>query len=73
MGYNQLDYLKRCKIYGLWRAGHNQTQIAKEVGVHKSSISRELKKNLTFVRTKRRAAYSRLQVTMVASLPIMRK
>lgn len=52
MGYKQLDYLTRCKIYGLWRAGHNQTQIAKEVGVHKSTISRELRKNLTFVRTK---------------------
>ena len=52
MGYKQLDYLTRCKIYGLWQAGHNQTQIAKEVGVHKSTISRELKKNLTFVRTK---------------------
>jgi IS30 family transposase len=38
--YKQLDYLTRCKIYGLWRAGHNQTQIAKEIGVHKSTIKK---------------------------------
>jgi len=52
MGYKQLDYLTRCKIYGLWRAGFNQTEIATEVKVHKSTISRELKRNITFVRTK---------------------
>ena len=52
MGYKQLDYRKRCQIYGLWRAGYNQTEIAKEVGVHKSTISREFKRNVTFVQTK---------------------
>lgn len=52
MGYKQLDYQKRCQIYGLWRAGHSQTEIAREIGVHKSTISRELKRNITFVRTK---------------------
>lgn len=51
MGYKQLDFRKRCQIYGLWIAGHTQTEIAKEVGVHKSTISRELKRNITFVRT----------------------
>jgi IS30 family transposase len=51
MEYKQLDFRKRCQIYGLWRAGHSQTEIAKEVGVHKSTISRELKRNITFVRT----------------------
>lgn len=51
MSYKQLDYLKRCQIYGLWRAGYNQIEIAKEVGVHKSTISRELKRNITFIRT----------------------
>lgn len=51
MAYKQLDYLSRCKIYGLWRAGLNQTEIANEIGVHKSTISRELKRNITFVRT----------------------
>lgn len=51
MKYKQLDYLKRCQIYGLWRAGYTQTAIAKEVGVHKSTISREFTRNITFVRT----------------------
>lgn len=51
MTYKQLDYRTRCKIYGLWRAGLNQTEIADEIGVHKSTISRELKRNLTYVRT----------------------
>lgn len=51
MRYKQLDYLTRCKIFGLWRAGLNQTKIANEIGVHKSTISRELKRNITFVRT----------------------
>lgn len=52
MSYNQLDFRKRCQIYGLWRAGYNQSEIAKEIGVHKSTISREFKRNITFVRTK---------------------
>jgi IS30 family transposase len=51
VGYKQLDFRKRCQIYGLWRAGHSQTDIAKEIGVHKSTISREFKRNITFVRT----------------------
>lgn len=51
MGHKQLDFRKRCQIYGLWRAGHSQIEIAKEVRVHKSTISRELKRNITFVRT----------------------
>lgn len=51
MAYKQLNYLKRCEIYALWRAGYTQSAIAKEVGVHKSTISREFKKNMVFVRT----------------------
>lgn len=51
--YKQPDYLTRCKINGLWRTGHNQTQAAKEVGVqvHKSTISQNLEKISTFIRT----------------------
>jgi IS30 family transposase len=37
--------------FKLWKAGLNQSQIAKEVGVHRSSICREFKRNTTFVRT----------------------
>jgi transposase, IS30 family len=52
LGYNHLDYKKRCQIYGLWRAGHTQSEIAKEIGVNQSTISRELNRNITFIRTK---------------------
>ena len=52
MAYKQLTFIQRCRIYGLWRAGHTQTDIAKEIGVHKSTISRELYRNITPIRTK---------------------
>jgi transposase, IS30 family len=52
MAYKQLTFIQRCKISGLWRAGHSQITIAQEIGVHKSTISRELKRNITYVRTK---------------------
>jgi transposase, IS30 family len=52
MSHTHLNYLKRCHILALWKAGFNQKQIAKEIGVHKSTISREFKRNLVFVRTK---------------------
>jgi len=52
MKYKQLDFRKRCQIYGLWRAGHTHARIAEEIGVHKSTISRELNRNITYVRTK---------------------
>ena len=52
MGYKQLDYLKRCQILAFWNAGKNRTEIAKAIGVHKSTISRELNRNLTYIRTK---------------------
>lgn len=52
MSHKHLNYLKRCQILALWKAGFNQNQIAKEIGVHKSTISREFKRNLVFVRTK---------------------
>ncbi len=35
-----------------WKAGYTQVDIAKEVGVSQSTISRELNRNITFVRTK---------------------
>jgi IS30 family transposase len=52
MGYKHLNYLKRCQILAFWKAGYTQRRIAKEFGVHESTISRELKRNITFVRTK---------------------
>ena len=44
----QLDFMKCCEINGLWSAGYNQSEIANKIGVHKSTIRRELKRNITF-------------------------
>lgn len=52
MSYKRLDYLNRCKIQVFWKAGYTQQRIADEIGVHKSTISRELNRNITFVRTR---------------------
>lgn len=52
MGYKHLNYQKRCQILAFWKAGYTQRNIAKEIGVHESTISRELKRNITFVRSK---------------------
>jgi len=45
MNYKQLSYEQRFEIYALLKAGLNQTKIAKIVGVSKSTISREMKRN----------------------------
>jgi len=45
MAYKQLTRDQRYLIYGLWRSGHSQTEIARELGVHKSTIGREIKRN----------------------------
>lgn len=45
MPYTQLTQVQRYQIYALMKAGFNQTQIANIVGVHKSTISRELRRN----------------------------
>jgi len=45
MNYTQLAREQRYQIYALMRAGHNQSQIAMVVGCHKSTISRELRRN----------------------------
>ncbi len=43
--YTQLTREQRYQIYALMKAGLYQTQIAKIVGVHKSTISREMRRN----------------------------
>ena len=45
MTHKQLNAEQRYQIYGLWRAGYNQVQMANELGVHKSTISREFRRN----------------------------
>lgn len=52
MGHKHLNYMKRCQILAYWKAGYKQEDIAKEIGVHQSTISRELSRNITLIRTK---------------------
>ncbi len=44
--YQQLTQAQRYQIYALLKMGHNQTEIARVIGVHRSTISRELHRNL---------------------------
>jgi IS30 family transposase len=43
--YTQLTQGQRYQIYAFLKAGFYQTEIAFEIGVHKSTISREIKRN----------------------------
>ena len=43
--YTQLTHTQRYQISALLKIGHRQTEIADTIGVHKSTISRELKRN----------------------------
>lgn len=43
--YTQLTQDQRYQIYALMKAGHSQTQAASVLGVHKSTVSRELRRN----------------------------
>ncbi len=43
--YSQFTLEKRCGIYSLLKTGQTQSKIAEVVGVHKSTINRELKRN----------------------------
>jgi IS30 family transposase len=43
--YTQLTREQRYQIYVLLKAGHNQTEIARFIKVHKSTICRELRRN----------------------------
>jgi IS30 family transposase len=45
MNYTQLTREQRYQIYALMKEGHNQTQIAANLACHKSTISRELRRN----------------------------
>jgi IS30 family transposase len=45
MNYQQLTREQRYQIYALKKANHNQTEMASIIGVHKSTISREMRRN----------------------------
>jgi IS30 family transposase len=40
--YTQLTREQRYQIYALLKMGHDQTEIAGVIGVHRSSVSREV-------------------------------
>ena len=44
-GYTQLTREQRYQIHALMKTGQNQPQMATVVGVHKATISRELRRN----------------------------
>lgn len=48
MTYKQLTLQKRYQIWALLQQGYKQKEIAKKVGVHPSTISREIKRNWDF-------------------------
>ena len=43
--YTQFTHTQRYQISALLRIGHRQTEIAETTGVHKATISREIKRN----------------------------
>src|SRR5438105_3258615 len=45
MSYTQLTREQRYQIYALMKAGHDQTRIASIIGCHKSTVSREVRRN----------------------------
>jgi len=47
MSQNHLTHEERIRLAALKRAGFNQSNIAKELGRHRSTISRELNRNVT--------------------------
>jgi len=44
--FKHLDFRARDRIEALWRSGHNKKEISLVLGVHKSTISREINKRL---------------------------
>ncbi len=45
--YEQLTLEQRYQIYAFLKAGYSKTEIAKQIGVDKSTITRELRRNLS--------------------------
>jgi IS30 family transposase len=45
MSYHQLTQEQRYQIYALKKTGHSGSEIADVIGVHKSTVSRELRRN----------------------------
>lgn len=45
MKYKQLSFEQRCQLKAFWKAGYSQKESALEIGVHPSTVSRELNRN----------------------------
>ncbi len=45
MSYKHISFVQRCKISAFWKAGYLQKDIAKELDINPSTVSRELKRN----------------------------
>ena len=45
MSYHQLTQEQRYQIYALKKTGHSSSEIAEVIGVHKSTVGRELRRN----------------------------
>ncbi|MDO9545464.1 MAG: helix-turn-helix domain-containing protein, partial [Pelolinea sp.] len=45
MNYKRLTLVQRYQIYALLKTGQNQVTVAKVLNVHRSTISRELRRN----------------------------
>ncbi|MDO9545805.1 MAG: helix-turn-helix domain-containing protein [Pelolinea sp.] len=43
--FAQLNHIQRYQIFALLKIGHHQTEIAETIGVHKTTISREIGRN----------------------------
>lgn len=77
--YHQLTQIQRYQIYVLRKTGHSQTEIASAIGVHKATISREVRRNRgalnyrprqaqIFATARRYKARSRIPVAVWASV-----
>ena len=73
MTYAQLTREQRYQIYALQKAGHNQTETAVIICVHKATVSRELRRNRGGRGYRPRQAHelamARRQATHVARIP----
>ena len=70
--YRQLTREQRYQIYALMKAGLSQTAIAKIIGVHKSTMSREIRRNrgLRGYRPKQAQHFAQTRRTKAARLRI---
>ena len=44
-GHHHLTYDKRCQIYALLKRGCTKAEVARQLGVHRSTITNEIKRN----------------------------